>query len=268
MFRLRWLSEPRLSPDGERAAVTVTCARPRAGPHRQPGGLAARRTATANCSRESPAAGRDHDPRWAPDGRRLAFVSDRSGRPEIWLVDTTAAVRAAAHATPPTGASGPSWSPDGGSIAFVAPDAGAGRPAGRYTRGAVPLEGRRGRRHRRARPRGTSGSCRRPAARPGSSPTVTGTTTCRASRRTADRRLPIQPDASGAGPARRRSCGWCRRAAASLRSLVPALGAIRMHAWSPDGTLDRLHRSSPGRGPGRQQRHLARRGGDRRRRAT
>ncbi|MBD3334536.1 MAG: hypothetical protein GF355_03385 [Candidatus Eisenbacteria bacterium] len=27
----------------------------------------------------------DDLPAWSPDGRRLAFVSERSGRPEIWL---------------------------------------------------------------------------------------------------------------------------------------------------------------------------------------
>ena len=29
---------------------------------------------------------RDNDPRWSPDGRRLAFLSDRGGKVNIWLI--------------------------------------------------------------------------------------------------------------------------------------------------------------------------------------
>jgi Tol biopolymer transport system component len=32
-------------------------------------------------------AGDDHGPAWAPDGRRLVFISDRSGAPNLWLFD-------------------------------------------------------------------------------------------------------------------------------------------------------------------------------------
>jgi len=33
--------------------------------------------------------GEDHDPAWSPDGKQLAFVSDRDGAPNIYLYDTT-----------------------------------------------------------------------------------------------------------------------------------------------------------------------------------
>jgi Tol biopolymer transport system component len=38
---------------------------------------------------------RDADPAWAPDGRRLVFVSDRDGNPELYLMapDGTAQTR-------------------------------------------------------------------------------------------------------------------------------------------------------------------------------
>src|SRR5256885_1066378 len=55
---------------------------------------------------------KDREPRFSPDGRRLAFVSDRDGAPQVYLLDLgggeprklTAFVE---------GFGGPIWSPDG-----------------------------------------------------------------------------------------------------------------------------------------------------------
>ena len=59
----------------------------------------------------------DSSPRWSPDGRTLAFVSDRGGDRQIWLID-----RYGGEARQLTfmrhGAGGPVWSPDGKYIAF------------------------------------------------------------------------------------------------------------------------------------------------------
>lgn len=61
--------------------------------------------------------GSDSSPRWSPDGRTLAFVSDRGGDRQIWLID-----RYGGEARQLTfmrhGAGGPVWSPDGRYIAF------------------------------------------------------------------------------------------------------------------------------------------------------
>ena len=60
----------------------------------------------------------DSSPRWSPDGRTLAFISERSGEPQIWLID-----RYGGEARQLTamryGASHPVWSPDGKKIAFL-----------------------------------------------------------------------------------------------------------------------------------------------------
>jgi dipeptidyl aminopeptidase/acylaminoacyl peptidase len=67
----------------------------------------------------------DTDPHWSPDGRRIAFVSDRTGKAfdeghntDVWVID--------ASGGPPTKVSDhdtadgqPRWSPDGQTIAFV-----------------------------------------------------------------------------------------------------------------------------------------------------
>jgi Tol biopolymer transport system component/serine/threonine protein kinase len=79
-------------------------------------------------------------PRYAPDGKKIAFASDRSGNWEIWISD-----EAGAQATPLTSFRGglvgsPAWSPDSRRIAFDA------RPEGNPDIFTVSAEGGRPRR--------------------------------------------------------------------------------------------------------------------------
>ena len=62
--------------------------------------------------------GSDSNPRWSPDGSKLAFVSTRSGAPQIWVLPMTGR-RGRQVTTLETGASSPVWSPDGRTIYFV-----------------------------------------------------------------------------------------------------------------------------------------------------
>lgn len=62
----------------------------------------------------------DADPSWAPDGRGLAFSSDRGGSREIFV--THLGARRAFALTRSGGNSAPDWSPDGSRIAFVHAD--------------------------------------------------------------------------------------------------------------------------------------------------
>jgi len=57
--------------------------------------------------------GPDFDPSWSPDGTKIAFRSERSGEPELWVMnaDGTGQRRLAAGLSP-------AWSPDGSLIAF------------------------------------------------------------------------------------------------------------------------------------------------------
>ena len=67
----------------------------------------------------------DSDPQWSPDGRRIAFVSDRTGKAfdeghntDVWVIDAGGGqlTKISDHEE---GDNSPRWSPDGQTIAFV-----------------------------------------------------------------------------------------------------------------------------------------------------
>ena len=62
----------------------------------------------------------DFHPRYSPDGERLAFLSTRNGKPQVYLIRTDGG-EAQVLTSLPNGVTGFSWSPDGKQIALVSP---------------------------------------------------------------------------------------------------------------------------------------------------
>jgi dipeptidyl aminopeptidase/acylaminoacyl peptidase len=120
LFRFVWVADPQISPDGKQVAfVRVTVNR------KKEGYDTAIWIAPAD-GREAPRAftnGMDTNPRWAPDGSRLAFnrAIEKDGKPQpaqLWVLSLRGG-EARPLTDLPKGASAAAWSPDGKTIAFT-----------------------------------------------------------------------------------------------------------------------------------------------------
>ena len=119
VYELAWAGDPRISPDGSTVAFTVTRIDREANDYRSAIYLAPADRSTPP-RRLTSGEKRDDSPRWSPDGRELAFASNRDGDcSQLYvlplrggearrLTDTKESVRE------------PAWSPDGTRLAFVA----------------------------------------------------------------------------------------------------------------------------------------------------
>jgi dipeptidyl aminopeptidase/acylaminoacyl peptidase len=132
LYQLKFLGAPRMSPDGQRVAFVVTTIDEHKHQYRSAiwmsaseGGEAQRFTTQGDA----------HSPCWSPDGRWLAFVSEREGepvgkddkeqkkhgkgKPQIWLIPTDGG-EARQLTFMEHGASHPVWSPDSTQLVFNA----------------------------------------------------------------------------------------------------------------------------------------------------
>src|SRR5208337_3887706 len=116
VFRVQVASDPQISPDGKRIVYVRQSAD--VSSDRRVSNLwivnfdgTEHRPLTAGTYSDS-------SPRWSPDGTRLTYISDRDGKPQLYVrwMDSGESAKLTDLENPPTGIS---WSPDGKQIAFT-----------------------------------------------------------------------------------------------------------------------------------------------------
>jgi len=116
LIAMQRVSEIQLSPDGKWVAYRVVT--PDMDANRNAGNIWLVATSGQGQPMQLTRSGRDSSPRFSPDGKRLAFVSTRSGAPQIHLISLEGG-EATQLTSLSTGASEPTWSPDGKWLAFA-----------------------------------------------------------------------------------------------------------------------------------------------------
>jgi dipeptidyl aminopeptidase/acylaminoacyl peptidase len=119
LYELAWLEEVRLSPDGAQLAYVLVSVDRQANTYRRAIYVVA--AAGGQPRRFTQGKKQDRQPRWSPDGRRLAFVSTRDDeRGQLYVIESDGG-EARQVSSLPNGASDPAWSPDGRTLACLSP---------------------------------------------------------------------------------------------------------------------------------------------------
>jgi dipeptidyl aminopeptidase/acylaminoacyl peptidase len=117
---IKGLSDPRISPDGNYIAYVVTETDVEKSSTNSDIWLVPTRGVERIKLTNSPR--NDGSPRWSPSGKKIAFISGRSGKNQVWLISPFGG-EAIKLTDAETGVSRFVWAPDGKRIAYLAKDA-------------------------------------------------------------------------------------------------------------------------------------------------
>ena len=115
MIKMHRVAEPQISPDGKWIAYTL--AAPDMDANRNASNIWMVSTA-GGAPQQLTQSGRDSSPVWSPDGKKIAFLSTRSGDSQVYLLSLEGG-EAQKLTKLSTGADIVKWSPDGRTIAFT-----------------------------------------------------------------------------------------------------------------------------------------------------
>ncbi|MEK6324344.1 MAG: S9 family peptidase [Acidobacteriota bacterium] len=118
-LNLRTAGGPRISPNGRYVAYQVQKSNWEENAFETEIWIAV--TATDECYRLTNAKKSSTNPQWSPDSKRIAFISDRDGKRQIYMIAPNGG-EAVQLTSIENGVNGLNWSPDGRHIAFTAGD--------------------------------------------------------------------------------------------------------------------------------------------------
>jgi dipeptidyl aminopeptidase/acylaminoacyl peptidase len=117
LFALRLVTDPQMSPDGTRIAFVVQRTDLDKNRYVSNLWLVAREGGEPRPFTNGDA--RDSAPRWSPDGRWLAFLSDRDETSQVWLIPVDGGEARKITSLPEGSLTPPVWSPDGTRLLFA-----------------------------------------------------------------------------------------------------------------------------------------------------
>jgi dipeptidyl aminopeptidase/acylaminoacyl peptidase len=120
LFRFQFLQEARLSPDGGTAVYVVSQVDKEGEEEKEHTTMWLMDMASGQARQFTAGTATDASPRWSPDGKQIAFISSRGGKPQIHLLPVYGGEARALTRLEQGVGSAPAWSPDGRTIAFTA----------------------------------------------------------------------------------------------------------------------------------------------------